>query len=115
MKQRMQETDDSLSFSERVYALVRSVPKGKVTTYRDVAYAMNTGACRMVGQALKRNPYAPAVPCHRVVASNGAIGGFFGETAGPMIERKIAMLKAEGVIVKGGKVVDFERRRHKFV
>ena len=102
------------SFSERVYELVSKVPEGKVTTYRDIAYAMNTGACRMVGQALKRNPYAPKVPCHRVVSSNGTIGGFNGCTDGEPITRKIAMLKREGVIVTGGRVMDFDRKRHRF-
>ena len=102
------------TFAERVYGLTRKVPKGKVTTYKDIAHALGSGAYRGVGQALRCNPDAPHTPCHRVVASNGTIGGFFGDTAGEPIARKIALLKKEGVLVEGGKVVEFERKRHVF-
>jgi methylated-DNA-[protein]-cysteine S-methyltransferase len=101
-------------FAERVYSIVRTVPKGKVTTYKDIAHALGTGAYRGVGQALKENPYAPEVPCHRVVSADGSIGGFFGQTEGEPVQRKIAMLQREGVAVEGNRVVDFERRRHSF-
>ena len=106
--------DNVTDFAEKVYALVKRVPKGKVTTYRDIAHALGTGAYRGVGQALKRNPYSPSVPCHRVVASDGSVGGFFGVTEGEPIARKIAMLKKEGVLIKDNMVVNFERRRHSF-
>jgi methylated-DNA-[protein]-cysteine S-methyltransferase len=102
------------SFSEKIYSLLKKVPKGKVTTYKDLAHALGTGAYRGVGQALRRNPYAPHVPCHRVVASNGTIGGFGGERDGTLILKKIAMLKKEGVLVKENKVVNFESKRFQF-
>jgi methylated-DNA-[protein]-cysteine S-methyltransferase len=102
------------TFTKRVHLLVQKVPKGKITTYRDLAYALGTGACRAVGQAMRRSPGMPEVPCHRVVSSDGSIGGFFGETQGEPVQRKIAMLKREGVLVKDGKVVDFERKKHTF-
>ena len=54
------------TFSERCYKLLLKVPKGKVTTYRDLAHALDTKAYRAVGQAMNRNPRAPIVPCHRV-------------------------------------------------
>ena len=101
-------------FADRVYALVKTVPAGKVTTYKDIAHALGTGAYRGVGQALRSNPYAPAVPCHRVVSADGRIGGFFGETSGEPVQRKIAMLRREGVMVEGDRVVDFEHRRYTF-
>lgn len=105
---------DSMSFAEQVYALVRKVPKGKVTTYKDLAHALNSGAYRAVGQALRCNPYAPQVPCHRVVASNGSLGGFNGAKDGPDIQRKIALLNSEGVRINDGQVVDFAKKRHTF-
>ncbi len=50
------------SFSEKVYDLLRKVPKGRVTTYKELAHALETKAYRGVGQAMKRNPYAPEIP-----------------------------------------------------
>ncbi len=93
------------SFSERCYALLKTVPKGKVTTYQSLAHALGTQAYRAVGTALHHNPYAPNVPCHRVVNANGDLGGF---ASGP--KKKIALLRQEGVLVKGGKIVDFEKK-----
>ncbi len=50
---------------------------------------------KLIGQALKRNPFAPDVPCHRVIASNGDIGGFHGERSGDMIDKKRQLLEEE--------------------
>jgi methylated-DNA-[protein]-cysteine S-methyltransferase len=99
-----------MRFAERVYEVLRQVPKGKVTTYKALAARLDSKAYRAVGQAMKKNPYAPDVPCHRVVGSDGSIGGFMGKTTGVEIERKIQMLKEEGIEVKDGKIVDFDRR-----
>jgi methylated-DNA-[protein]-cysteine S-methyltransferase len=101
-------------FHERIYALLRTVPRGKVTTYMDLAHALGTRAYRAVGQAMRHNPFAPQVPCHRVVASDGRIGGFGGVTRGEPVARKIALLKREGVAVQNGRVVEFGKRRHRF-
>ncbi|MBN2353395.1 MAG: MGMT family protein [Spirochaetales bacterium] len=101
-------------FQERVYALCRRVPAGRVTTYGEIASALKTRACRAVGQALRRNPYAPAVPCHRVVASDGSLGGFCGETSGTEPARKKLLLLEEGVRFLGDKIADFERTRFRF-
>jgi len=49
-------------FAEKAYDLLRRVPEGRVTTYKEIAHALGTRAYRGVGQAMKRNPYAPAVP-----------------------------------------------------
>lgn len=87
------------SFNERCYALLRRVPMGKVTTYKALAEALDCKAYRAVGQAMNKNPYAPEVPCHRVIASDGRIGGFAHGT-----EKKIALLKQEGVIIEQDKI-----------
>ena len=50
------------SFAEQAYALLRKVPKGRVTTYKEIAHAMGTKAYQGVGQAMRNNPYAPEVP-----------------------------------------------------
>lgn len=91
-------------FQERVYALVRKIPAGKVTTYKELAHNLGTGAYRAVGSALAKNPYAPEVPCHRVIASDRSIGGFAGSKSGPDVERKQGMLEAEGVTFENGRV-----------
>lgn len=100
------------SFNEKVYALLRKVPKGKVTTYKALAEALGTKAYRAVGQAMRCNPYAPEVPCHRCVASDGSIGGFSGkwDTNSKKVKRKIKMLRKEGVEVKNNKIVDYKSR-----
>jgi methylated-DNA-[protein]-cysteine S-methyltransferase len=101
------------AFSRRVYEKLLDVPEGKVTTYGDLAQALGTSAYRAVGQALRRNPCAPDVPCHRVVASDGTIGGFNGHTTGTQITRKQRLLSREGVRVRDGKV-DLDTHRHRF-
>src|SRR3989338_5379757 len=87
------------SFSEKCYSLLRKVPKGKVTTYKILANALGTKAYRAVGNALNRNPHAPEVPCHRVVKSDGNIGGFAHGAA-----KKTEMLRKEGVEIKEKKI-----------
>lgn len=87
------------SFNERCYALLRKVPRGKVTTYREIARALNSRAYRAVGNAMNKNPYAPYVPCHRVIKSDGRVGGFASGTG-----KKVKMLKEEGVAVNYGRV-----------
>jgi O-6-methylguanine DNA methyltransferase len=99
-------------FAEKVYQILRSVPQGRVTTYKNIAQKLGTKAYQAVGTALANNPYAPQVPCHRVVASDGKIGGFMGKKTGETIDKKIVMLEKEGVIVKDGKVVNFEKIRY---
>lgn len=63
-------------FEERVYDALKRIPAGRVTTYKELARFLNVPSPRAVGQALKRNPYAPRVPCHRVIRSDGAMGGY---------------------------------------
>lgn len=86
--------------SRRVWALIQRVPPGRVTTYGQLAKALgNPKLSQAVGNALRNNPYAPLVPCHRVVASSRSLGGFDGQTTGSNIEKKIRMLREENVII----------------
>ena len=96
-------------FSDQVYALLRTVPKGRVTTYKALASALGTKAYQAVGAAMKNNPYAPQVPCHRVVASDGSLGGFRGKTHGAAINDKKQMLIKEGVMFEGDRIKSFQQ------
>jgi len=93
-------------FRRRVYAALLQVPEGKVTTYALVAEAIGCRSPRAVGQALKANPFAPAVPCHRVVGSDLGIGGYRGCVGGAVLMEKVRRLQAEGVAIADGKVAD---------
>ncbi len=92
---------------EKTYQLLKTVPRGRVTTYKALADTLGTRAYRAIGQFMKRNPYAPGVPCHRVVAAGGTIGGFMGKTDGREIAKKIRLLQSEGVRIRNHRVVDF--------
>ena len=96
------------SFNSRCYDLLRKVPEGKVTTYKALANALNTKAYRAVGNAMNKNPYAPVVPCHRVINSNGELGGF---ASG--INNKIKMLKSEGIVIENN-TINLDKYEFKF-
>jgi methylated-DNA-[protein]-cysteine S-methyltransferase len=110
------EVSNKMSFAQKVYELCSKVPKGRITTYKEIGKAIGIGGMvyRAVGVALKHNPCAPIVPCHRVVASDGSIGGFNGQTNGIWIAKKIRLLKEEGVTVKDGRIVDFESKLYTY-
>ncbi|MBI2671292.1 MGMT family protein [Candidatus Woesearchaeota archaeon] len=91
------------TFSEKVYSLVKRIPRGRVSTYKEIAIALNKKAYRAVGNALNKNPYSPIVACHRVIKSSGEIGGF-----ATGAENKIKLLKKEGIKVKNNKIENFE-------
>jgi len=95
--------------AEKVYTLLQKVPRGRVTTYKALANALGTRGYRAIGQILRNNPYAPQVPCHRVIASDGSIGGFMGKTTGAEIQKKIKMLAKEGVVIRNRRIVAFEK------
>ena len=103
-----------MKFDEKVWELMKKIPRGKVTTYGLIARKLNTRAYRAVGNACRRNPYAPRVPCHRVVRSDGTIGGFGGWTSGRTIERKIRLLRKERVEIKNRKIVNFKEVLFRF-
>lgn len=91
------------SFSQAVYDVVSTIPKGKVVTYTQVAKRVGKPkAARAVGNALNKNRNFDAVPCHRVVRADGSMGGYvYG------IQKKIALLKKEGVEIEQGRVNPF--------
>ncbi len=96
-----------MTFSEKIYSELRKVPSGKITTYKSLAEKIGSKAYQAVGQAMRNNLFAPEVPCHRVVKSDGKVGGFMGNEKGREITRKIKLLASEGVIVKDGKIENF--------
>ena len=90
------------NFSDSVYAMTSLIPMGKVTTYGAIAKAMGLPrAARAVGNALGANGNPIVVPCHRVVRSDGALGGYSGGE-GPVTKAKL--LAREGVQVSGGRI-----------
>ncbi len=94
---------DNKSFYAKVYEVVKKIPEGKVATYKEVArLAGRPRAFRAVGTAMRLNPDLKTIPCHRVVGSDGMMHGY---SAGQGIATKIAILKKEGVIFSGNKVV----------
>lgn len=97
------------SFQSRVYAALRLIPRGRVTTYKLLAGYLGCRSCRAVGQALKHNPYAPQVPCHRVIASDLTPGGFMGRRDAAAGRRKLDLLAAEGVQFQAGKLAEPKR------
>jgi methylated-DNA-[protein]-cysteine S-methyltransferase len=83
-------------FQMRVYSAIQKIPKGKITSYGALAKVLGSSP-RAVGQALRNNPFAPIVPCHRVVAAEGKLGGFSGQTSGEKLQKKMKLLSDEGV------------------
>jgi methylated-DNA-[protein]-cysteine S-methyltransferase len=93
-------------FKTRVLAAVRRIPAGRIATYGDVAAAAGRPrAARAVGNIM-RECRRPDVPCHRVVAAGGKLGGYGGN-----LELKRALLRAEGIRVVGSAIRDFRARR----
>lgn len=92
------------AFYVRVWKAMDRIPRGNVATYQSLARAVGTPkAVRAIGNACNKNPNAPQTPCHRVIASDGSLGGYaFG------LPKKIAMLKREGVKIENGKI-DLEK------
>lgn len=82
-------------FEKKVYRIVSKIPKGETRSYKWVARRISSpNACRAVGNALNKNPYPKAVPCHRVIRSDGSIGGY---AKGVFAKRRL--LASEGVDV----------------
>ena len=101
--------DPGMTFNQKVWALTARIPQGKVVSYGDIARALKCNGARAVGNALNKNPYAPAVPCHRVVGSDGALTGFAGG-----LDKKRKMLLAEGVKLRPNGKVELNGNVHRF-
>lgn len=101
-----------LSFKERVYKILQKVPNGKVTTYKEIAKILGKKSYRAVGNALNKNPRPGTrknqVPCHRVIKSNGEVGGFESGT-----KNKIKLLEKEGIKIENKKI-DLEKYKFNF-
>lgn len=94
----------------RVYKKLLKVPKGKVTTYSELAKAVGLkNGQRAIGQIMNKNPYPVIIPCHRVVKSDGKIGGYF---YGQNVKTK--MLSEEGIQIENGKVQSWENSVFRF-
>ncbi|MBI5036581.1 MGMT family protein [Candidatus Micrarchaeota archaeon] len=93
-----------MSFAERVYLACARIPKGRVSTYGEIARALGCRAYRAVGNALNKNPFSPEVPCHRVVKADGSLGGFARGA-----RKKKESLEREGIKIKNGTIEDFEK------
>ncbi len=90
------ETDRSITeFQRKVYLALLDVPRGTTISYKELGERIGCRSAQAIGQALKRNPFAPHVPCHRVIASDGSIGGFHGQREGEMIDKKRQLLQDE--------------------
>jgi len=99
-----------MNLDKKIYKKLLQVPKGKITTYGELAKAvgMKNGQ-RAVGKIMNKNPYPVIVPCHRVVKSDGKVGGYaYGE------EIKSNMLQNEGIEIKNGKILNLENRIYRF-
>jgi len=97
------------SFEKKVLAVCKKIPGGKISTYREIAKAVKKPkAYRAVGNALNKNKKPVIIPCHRVVRADGEIGGYANG-----VEKKIILLKKEGVNVKNNKI-NLNRYIYKF-
>ena len=82
-------------FQRKVWLYLKKIPRGKVKTYSEVAKAIGKPlAVRAVANAIAKNPYAPRIPCHRVIRSDGSLGGYSGKGG---VKTKKLLLKKEGV------------------
>lgn len=84
-------------FQHDVYTQLLNVPQGKVTTYKEIAKAISCNSAQAIGQALQKNPFAPDVPCHRVIRSDLTLGGFSGSLTNNTVDKKKNLLQSEGV------------------
>lgn len=100
-----------MDFQERVLKLLKKIPKGKVSTYGLIAKQMKTKAYRAVGNACHNNPKPIAIPCHRVVRSDGTIAVCHHDSCH---KKRAKLLRKEGIKIKGNKIVNFEEILYKF-
>ena len=82
-------------FQLQVWKYLKKIPKGSVKTYKQVAIAINKPkSARAVANACAKNPYAPNIPCHRVIRSDGGLGGYSGRGG---VDQKLKLLRSEKV------------------
>jgi len=93
-----------MDFKQNCYNLLKQIPQGQVTTYREIAHKLGVKSYRAIGKIIGANSDAPQVPCHRVVKANGDISGYAWG-----VDKKIALLQDEGVEVINNKIKDFKK------
>ena len=93
-------------FAAKVYAALKEIPSGRVITYAALARRLGCRSPRAIGQALRANPFAPQVPCHRVIASDLTPGGFQGRKSGPALAKKLRLLAGEGIRFRHNHLTD---------
>ena len=99
-----------MKIEEKIYRKLLEVPLGNVTTYGDLAKAIHLkNGQRFVGQTMKKNPFPVIIPCHRVVKSDGTVGGYAYGT-----ERKKHMLSKEGLKINNNKISNFKKNLFRF-
>ena len=98
-----------MTSTKKVYDLLNKIPRGRVTTYGEIARKLETKGFRAIGQIVGKNPDAPRTPCHRVVKADGDISGY-----AHGVDKKIALLRGEGIEVQNKKIVDFAKKFYKF-
>jgi len=99
-----------MNLEQQVYKKLTEVPQGKITTYGELAKAVGLkNGQRVIGHIMKKNPYPAIIPCHRVVKSDGMVGGYaYGADV------KTNMLRKEGIQIQNGKILDWNKKFHKF-
>ena len=99
-----------MNLDKKIYKKLLEVPKGKITTYGELAKSVGLkNGQRAVGKIMNKNPYPIIIPCHRVVNSNGKIGGYaYGQKI------KSDLLTKEGIVIKNGKIIDLQNKIYRF-
>ena len=99
-----------MNLDKKIYKKLLEVPEGKITTYGELAKAVGIkNGQRAVGRIMNKNPYPAIIPCHRVVKSDGKVGGYaYGQQV------KINMLSKEGIKIKEDKILDWENTVYRF-
>lgn len=97
IRQRVLTATHITEFQRRVYLELLNVPRGETISYGELARRIGCRSAQAVGQALRRNPFAPEVPCHRVIAKDGSLCGFGGQRSGENLEKKKRLLDEDRV------------------
>lgn len=95
IREKVLASESITEFQRKVYLELLNVPCGETITYGELARRVGCRCPQAVGQALRKNPFAPEVPCHRVIRSDGSLGGYLGETGGQTVDRKRDLLESE--------------------
>ena len=93
-----------MNFEKKCYQLISKIPHGKVCTYKEIARALGSKAYRAVGNAMAKNKNLVLLPCHRVIKSDGSVGKYISG-----INKKILLLRKEGVMIEKKKIVDLKK------